>query len=91
MVEIENSERLQKKSLKYLSYLSRNGYVVLASQYRGNDGGQGQEEFGGADVNDVLNLMPLARSLSFADAKNTVILGFSRGGHDDFTRYQKRN
>lgn len=72
--------KLTKKSLKYLSFLSSNGYVVLASQYRGSDGGQGQEEYGGADVNDVLNLMPLARSFSFADASKTVMLGFSRGG-----------
>jgi len=72
--------KLTKNSLKYLSYLSSNGYVVLASQYRGNDGGQGREEFGGNDVNDVFNLIPLANSLSFVDANNVVMLGFSRGG-----------
>jgi dipeptidyl aminopeptidase/acylaminoacyl peptidase len=33
--------RITKESLKYLAYLSSNNYVVLASQYRGNDGGQG--------------------------------------------------
>src|SRR3954470_13937080 len=26
-----------------------NGFVVIGSQYRGNDGGEGHEEFGGAD------------------------------------------
>ena len=36
------------------------GYVVIASQYRGNAGGEGKEEFGGADVDDVLNLIPLS-------------------------------
>src|SRR5712691_7115675 len=33
--------------------LASDGFVILASQYRGNDGGEGREELGGADVNDV--------------------------------------
>lgn len=57
-----------------------NGFVVLASQYRGNDGGEGREEFGGADVRDVLNLIPLARSLGYVDMNNVFMLGASRGG-----------
>ena len=48
--------KITENTLTYLSYLSSNNYVVLASQYRGNDGGQGREEFGGKDVDDVLNL-----------------------------------
>src|SRR4029453_3680791 len=40
--------------------LAANGFVVLASQYRGNDGGEGLEEVGGADVADVVNLVSLA-------------------------------
>ncbi|MES9869810.1 MAG: prolyl oligopeptidase family serine peptidase [Sedimenticola sp.] len=72
--------KLTNKSLKYLSYLSSNGFIVLASQYRGVDGGEGKDQFGGEDIKDVLNLMPLAHSLAIADADNTVMLGFSRGG-----------
>lgn len=55
------------------------GFVVLASQYRGNDGGEGQEEFGGADVNDVMNLLPVARALDYVDTRNVFMLGWSRG------------
>lgn len=66
--------------LKHLSFLSAQGYVVLASQYRGNDGGEGQEDFGGKDVNDVLNIIALARSLPFVDPTKIVMLGYSRGG-----------
>jgi dipeptidyl aminopeptidase/acylaminoacyl peptidase len=29
------------------------GYAVLASQYRGNNGSEGKDELGGADVNDI--------------------------------------
>lgn len=56
------------------------GYIVFASQYRGNDGGEGKDEFGGSDVDDVLNLMPLADELDFADTAKWGIEGWSRGG-----------
>ncbi len=57
------------------------GYVVVASQYRGNAGGEGQEEFGGSDVDDVLNLIPLLESIpAEADASRIGVVGFSRGG-----------
>ena len=72
--------KITKKYLIYLSYLSSNNYVVLASQYRGNDGGQGREEFGGKDVNDVLNLIIMAKSLPFVEQNQIVMLGSSRGG-----------
>ncbi len=56
------------------------GYVVFASQYRGNAGSEGKEELGGNDVNDVLNLIPLADELPFADKTKWGIEGWSRGG-----------
>jgi dipeptidyl aminopeptidase/acylaminoacyl peptidase len=60
--------------------LGQAGFVVLASQYRGGGGSQGQDEFGGADVDDVLNLISTAKSLSYADPNNIFMLGISRGG-----------
>lgn len=56
------------------------GYVVLFSQYRGNAGGEGKDEFGGDDVNDVLNLIPLADEIEAADTATWGIEGWSRGG-----------
>jgi len=56
------------------------GYVVFASQYRGNDGGEGHDEFGGDDVNDVLNLIPIANEIENADNTKWGIEGWSRGG-----------
>lgn len=72
--------KIKKKTLPDLAFFSSKNYVVLASQYRGNDGGQGREQFGGKDVNDVLNLIPLAKSLPFTYPNKIVMLGFSRGG-----------
>ena len=56
------------------------GYVVAASQYRGNMGGEGKEEFGGADVHDVLNLLPLLKANAQVDASRIGMYGRSRGG-----------
>lgn len=67
-------------ALLALGRLASWGYVVAASQYRGNEGGEGREEFGGADVNDVLNLIPLLEKHPRADASLIGMLGVSRGG-----------
>jgi dipeptidyl aminopeptidase/acylaminoacyl peptidase len=56
------------------------GYVVVASQYRGVSGGEGHEEFGGRDVDDVLNLVPLLKAWPQADASRIGMYGWSRGG-----------
>jgi len=50
------------------------GYMVLASQYRE------EEEFGGEDVNDVLNLIPLSEEIDFCDTELIGMEGWSRGG-----------
>lgn len=60
--------------------IAKAGYVVIASQYRGNDGGEGQEEYGGAEINDVLNLIPLLSEIPNADTSRIGMFGGSRGG-----------
>lgn len=64
--------------------LAAEGFVMLASQYRGVDGGEGTEEFGGGDVHDVMNLLPVAQSLGYVDMENVFLLGWSRGGMETF-------
>ena len=58
----------------YSSKLAAQGYIVLGSNYRE------QDEFGGADINDVLNLMETAKEIETADTNNIGMLGWSRGG-----------
>ena len=67
-------------ALYQLGTIAAWGYVVVASQYRGNGGGEGVEQFGGAEVNDILNLIPLLERLPEADAKRLGMVGWSRGG-----------
>ena len=64
----------------WLGAMAHWGYAVIASQYRGVAGGDGMEEFGGADVNDVLNLISVLESLPEADASRIGMWGASRGG-----------
>ena len=56
------------------------GFAVFGSQYRGNCGGTGREEFGGRDVYDVLHLMDLALGLPCVKKPQMYMLGHSRGG-----------
>lgn len=63
-----------------LGPMAARGYVVVASQYRGVAGGEGTEEFGGREIADVLNLVPLLEKEPRADASRIGIFGWSRGG-----------
>ncbi|MBR2637064.1 MAG: S9 family peptidase [Oscillospiraceae bacterium] len=54
--------------------------VVFASQYRGADRGTGEDEFGGADLNDVIKLIDLCEDFSFVDMEQLYSIGVSRGG-----------
>jgi dipeptidyl aminopeptidase/acylaminoacyl peptidase len=60
--------------------MASEGFVVLAPMLRQSDGGEGRDEVGGADVNDLMNILPLARSLAFVDMNNLFMVGESRGG-----------
>ncbi len=67
------------------------GYVVFTSQYRGNAGGEGKDELGGSDVNDILNLVPLADEIDCADNSKWGIEGWSRGGMMTYIALTKQN
>lgn len=56
------------------------GYVTIASQYRGADGSEGHDEFGGSDVDDVLNLIRVLKEVPSADTSRIGMSGVSRGG-----------
>ncbi|KHF39708.1 alpha/beta hydrolase family protein [Halalkalibacter okhensis] len=56
------------------------GMVVVAPFYRGNKGGQGQEDFCGEDREDAFSAFDLMKNMSCVDPHSLHILGFSRGG-----------
>lgn len=67
--------------------LAELGYIVIASQYRGAKGFPTKvkeqiqlDQFGGADVNDIKNLLPIINGMSDADSERIAMVGASRGG-----------
>jgi dipeptidyl aminopeptidase/acylaminoacyl peptidase len=56
------------------------GYVLFASNYRGSQGSEGKDEFGGRDVDDVTNAIRIFDQLAFADRDRIGMWGHSRGG-----------
>jgi dipeptidyl aminopeptidase/acylaminoacyl peptidase len=60
---------------------AEHGYLVVAPQYReGEPGSDGHDEFGGADLHDVLNLAAVVKAQPDADLSHVFLLGGSRGG-----------
>lgn len=54
--------------------LANEGYIILAGNYRD------QDEFGGEELNDVLNLIHVADQIENADTSKIGMFGWSRGG-----------
>jgi dipeptidyl aminopeptidase/acylaminoacyl peptidase len=55
------------------------GYIVIATQYSGNGGSEGKDEFGGMDLDDVLNLQPVIEAYSKGNLSKIAMVGGSRG------------
>lgn len=60
--------------------LASYGFIVFAPFYRGNDGGQGWEDFAGNDRWDVIHGYEVLKNHPNVNAKHIHVFGFSRGG-----------
>ena len=69
--------------IMYTSKLAEQGYVIIGSNYREKD------EFGGADINDVLNLTETVKDIDKADPNCIGMFGWSRGGMMTYLALQK--
>ncbi|WP_428740524.1 alpha/beta hydrolase family protein [Tenacibaculum sp.] len=67
------------------SKLVKEGYILIASCYREND------EFGGEDINDVLNLTETTKDVEKADPNRIGMFGWSRGGMMTYLALKKSN
>ena len=72
--------RLDHLAIVEMLLLARAGFVLIASDYRFHGQTARQDPWGGADVDDVLNLVPAVRSLPYVDPERLFMLGQSRGG-----------
>jgi len=67
-----------------LYLLAKAGFVIIASDYRYQGATVKRDEWGGAEVDDVLNLVPALKSLDYVDPERLYILGLSRGGTETY-------
>lgn len=74
--------RLQPKGLiMHLVRFSHKGYVVIAPQYPGVEGGDGFDDYGGTDsLKSITVLRNILKGLSVADHSCIGMKGHSRGG-----------
>lgn len=61
-----------------IAQFAQEGFIVFAPFYRGNQGGEGNEDFGGDDREDAFSAFRLLQS--HPRVRNVHIMGFSRGG-----------
>lgn len=76
---------------EFLSKIANEGYIVIGSQLRGTSVSEGEDEFGGKDVNDVLSLFDIIDQLPNADKKRIGVFGWSRGVMTNFLMLKKTN
>ncbi|MCF6224998.1 MAG: prolyl oligopeptidase family serine peptidase [Xanthomonadales bacterium] len=73
--------------------LAKQGFLIIGSQYRGGLGetipNGGKDEWGGADVRDVVALFSILEKTSRADMDRIGMLGGSRGGMMTLLALQK--
>lgn len=60
-----------------IAQFAAQGFVVFAPYYRGNRGGEGRDEFAGADRWDAVHAVDVLKQYS---SENVHLLAFSRGG-----------
>ncbi|MCM3767096.1 S9 family peptidase [Neobacillus niacini] len=61
-----------------IAQFAQEGFIVFAPYYRGNKGGEGNEDFAGEDREDAFSAYMLLKALP--RVKDIHIFGFSRGG-----------
>lgn len=60
--------------------LAKQGAVVVASEYRGGLDSEGKDEWGGADLDDVVKIKEIADQLPICKPGEAIVAGHSRGG-----------
>ncbi len=66
-----------------IEHFARYGFIAMGSQYRGGGDSTGEDEFGGDDVEDVIELINYAKKLDCTNNK-LYMLGWSRGAMETY-------
>lgn len=76
--EVSISSQLQKKEFIYMAENEK--AIIFYPNYRGSSMSEGNDEFGGGDVNDIINLYPIISKYKYCDNTKISLYGWSRGG-----------
>ncbi|WP_252503887.1 S9 family peptidase [Sporosarcina sp. Marseille-Q4943] len=63
-----------------IAQFASQGFVVFAPYYRGNRGGEGRDEFAGADRQDAVNAVEVLKQSTKVNKDRIHLYAFSRGG-----------
>lgn len=63
-----------------ISKIADEGYIVIGCNYRGGGNSEGKDELEGKDINDVINLIDVAKELPKTDTNKIGMYGWRRGG-----------
>lgn len=72
------------KLVRLLCQIANKGYIVIGSQLRGSEGSEGEDEWGGKDIDDVMALFSIIDNMEKADTSKIAQVGWSRGGVTNF-------
>lgn len=75
--EITPKNLLDNKLL--IRLVRENKFIVIMSNLRGSTHSEGTDEFGGSDLNDIINLYPVIKKYKYADESDISCYGVSRG------------
>lgn len=82
-------EGLMQSDLEACQNFAALGYMALMSSYRGEDGSQGQVEVCQGEVDDVLRMLEIGRSMPYANPSRVAVAGGSHGGCISLRAVQK--
>ncbi|WP_394176685.1 alpha/beta hydrolase family protein [Thalassotalea litorea] len=73
--------------------LANEGFAIIGSQYSGfgNENSKRQDEFGGADVDDVVTLINLIPEIDGVDSEKVGMYGSSRGAMQSYLTLMQQN
>lgn len=63
-----------------IAKFAEHGYITITTQYSGAGGSEGKDEFGGPEIEDVLNLYKILKGYNRSDISKIGMYGISRGG-----------
>uniref|UniRef100_A0A6C0I179 Peptidase S9 prolyl oligopeptidase catalytic domain-containing protein n=1 Tax=viral metagenome TaxID=1070528 RepID=A0A6C0I179_9ZZZZ len=76
----ENSPKTISSNKELLDIASNEIAIIFYPNYRGSSFSEGVDEFGGNDVNDIINLYPIIQKICKIKNPKIVLYGWSRGG-----------